>query len=275
MTNQKNNITIFAPATVANVNCGFDTLGFALEGIGDTMVFTKVPTPGVRITQVTGADIPLETSQNVAGVAAQAMLDGVQADFGVEIAIHKRIRPGSGIGSSSASAAGAVFGVNQLLDKPLSLSELTQYAMKGEAIASGQEHADNVAPCLYGGITLVTGYDPLHIVALPVPELYVGILHPHIKIATKDAREILPKHIPLKDAIAQTQYLSGFVAALYTQDTQLLENSIKDVLITPYRKALIPYYDELENLAKDQECFAFGISGSGPGLFSLSRKKNI
>jgi len=269
------NIKIFCPATVANVNCGFDALGFALEGIGDEMVFRKTTTPGVTITKITGDSLPMEASNNVAGVAGNALLEAVGANFGVEMEIHKKIRSGSGIGSSSASAAGAVFGINQLLDTPVSNLELTRLSMKGEALASGNEHADNVAPCIYGGTTLVTGYNPFKVIALPpMDTVYVGILHPHIQIKTKEAREILPKKIPMKDAIAHSQYLASFVASLYEWDKELFADSLKDVLVTPYRKQLIPHFDTIEAISKKNECIAFGISGSGPSMFCLAFSKD-
>lgn len=273
----ENEIRIFCPATVANVNCGFDALGFALEGIGDEMVIRKVKTPGVTITKITGEKLPMEAHKNVAGVSGLAMLEGIQANFGVEIEIHKKIRAGSGIGSSSASAAGAVFGINQLLDEPLDNLALTNYAMKGEALASGNEHADNVAPCIYGGTTLITGYNPLRIIALPpMDSVYVGILHPHIKIATKDARAILPKEVPLKNAITQAQNLASFVASLYEWDKQLFGDSLHDLLVEPHRKQLIPHFDTIKQISKKHHCITFGISGSGPSLFSFAfAKANI
>ena len=270
-------IKVFCPATVANVNCGFDALGFALEGIGDEMVFRKTKELGVSITKITGDTLPMEAENNVAGVAGNALLDAVKPGFGVAIEIHKKIRSGSGIGSSSASAAGAVFGINQLLKEPLSKLELTRFAMKGEALASGNEHADNVAPCIYGGTTLVSGYDPLKIIALPpMGTIYVGILHPHIQIKTKDARAILPKVVPLKDAITQAQNLAAFVASLYEWDRELFANSIKDVLVTPHRKQLIPHFDKVADLSVEHGGIAFGISGSGPSMFCLAfAKANI
>ena len=271
---QQDSLKIFAPATVANVNCGFDALGFALEGIGDEMVFRKTTQLGIQITAITGATLPMNAKDNVAGIAANAMLKGIDADFGIAMEIHKKIRPSSGIGSSAASAAGAVFGINQFLENSLDHTSLTQYAMEGEAFASGNNHADNVAPCLYGGITLITSYTPLHIVSLPTPDqVYVGILHPHIKIATKEARAILPEKIPLTAAIKQAQYLSGFVTALYQNDKTLFERSINDALVTPYRKQLIPHFDVIQTIARSNECFAFGISGSGPSLFAFAHQK--
>ncbi len=279
-TNQQNTlekVRVFCPATVANVNCGFDTLGFALEGIGDEMEFRKTDSRGVKITEIIGADLPLEASQNVASVAGNAMLEAIDANFGVEIKIFKNIRPGSGIGSSSASAAGAVYGINQFLENPLSNLELTRFAMKGEAVASGNEHADNVAPCIYGGTTLITGYNPFRIIALPpLDTIYVGILHPHITIKTKEAREILPELVPLKDAIMQSQKLAGLVASLYEWDKELFAQSLKDVLIEPHRKQLIPHFEAIRQISLDTNCAAFGISGSGPSMFCLAfAKANI
>ena len=267
-------IRIFSPATVANVNCGFDVLGFALEGLGDEMVLRKVHEKGIRITQITGADLPYDSKENVVGVAGQAMLDQLDLDFGFEVEIHKKIRLGSGVGSSAASAAGIVFGINQFLDKPLSNLELSALGMKGEAIASGNEHADNVAPCLYGGFTLITGYTPLTIVALPFPEdLYVTIIHPHITIKTKEARELLPKAVSLQASIEQSGNLAGLIAGLYTNDYSLIGSSTQDVIIEPHRKALLPHFDLLKETALKNGGLAFGISGSGPSMFTLCRGK--
>jgi len=267
-------VRVFCPATVANVSCGFDALGFALEGIGDEMVFTKTEHKGVTITKITGEKLPMEAENNVAGVAGNAILNGENADFGVAIEIHKKIRSGSGIGSSSASAAGAVYGINQLLQNPVDNLTLTGYAMKGEALASGQEHADNVAPCIYGGTTLITGYSPFKISALPpMDSVYVGILHPHIKIATKEARAILPTEVPLKVAIKHAQNLAGFVTSLYEWDKELFARSIHDVLVEPHRKQLIPHFDTIKEMSQVEGCVAFGISGSGPSMFCFAFAK--
>ncbi|WP_416448283.1 homoserine kinase [Leeuwenhoekiella sp. A2] len=265
-------IRVFSPATVANVNCGFDVLGFALEGLGDEMALRKVAKKGIFITKITGADLPLEAKENVVGVAGLAMLEHLDLDYGFEVEIHKNIRLGSGVGSSAASAAGIVYGINQFLDEPLSNLELTQLGMKGEAIASGNEHADNVAPCLYGGFTLITGYDPLTIVPLPFPDdLYVTIIHPHIEIKTKEARLLLPKQVELSSAIQQTGNLAGLVAGLFLKDYKLIGESTKDVLIEPARKSLIPHFDLLKESAFKNGGIAFGISGSGPSMFTLSK----
>ena len=265
-------IRVFSPATVANVNCGFDVLGFALDGLGDEMVIRKVPEKGIKITEITGAELPFEAKENVVGVAGLAMVEALALDYGFEVEIHKKIRLGSGVGSSAASASGIVFGINQFLDEPLSNLELTEFGMKGEAAASGNEHADNVAPCLYGGFTLITGYEPLKIVSVPVlEELYVTIIHPHITIKTKEAREILPKEVSLKNAIKQTGNLAGLIAGLYTKDYDLIASSATDVLVEPYRKNLIPDFDFYRETALKNGGIAFGISGSGPSMFTLSK----
>lgn len=267
-----NEIRVFSPATVANVNCGFDVLGFALDGLGDEMVIRKVAEKGIKITKITGAELPYEAKENVVGVAGLAIVEALNLDFGFEIEIHKKIRLGSGVGSSAASAAGIVYGINQFLETPLSNLELTAFGMKGEAVASGNEHADNVAPCLYGGFTLITGYEPLKIVSLPVPEeLYVTIIHPHITIKTKEAREILPKDVSLKNAIKQTGNLAGLITGLYESDYDLIASSAQDVLVEPYRKNLIPDFDFYKQTALKNGGLAFGISGSGPSMFTLSK----
>jgi homoserine kinase len=189
-------IKLFCPATIANLNCGFDVMGLCLDGIGDEMIIRKSLEKGIRITKIEGADLPYETQKNVAGVAAEALYDAakkrISIDFGFEIEINKLLKLGSGIGSSSASAAGAVFGVNELLGKPFSKKELVYFAMKGEVVASGSEHADNVAPCLLGSFTLVRGYDPLDVIRIESPtDLFAIVLHPHIEVKTSDARAVL------------------------------------------------------------------------------------
>jgi homoserine kinase len=274
-----NEIKIFCPATIANLNCGFDVLGLCLDGIGDEMIIRKSEEKGIKITKITGADLPLETEKNVAGVAALAIckdvINRVSFKHGFEIEIHKKIKAGSGIGSSSASAAGAVFGINELLGKPFSKHELIDFAMKGEAIASGCEHADNVAPCLLGGFTLVRGYNPLDVIRLESPnELYAIVLHPHIEVKTADARAVLQPMIPLKDAITQTGNLGGLISGLYTNDYDLIGRSLKDVIIEPFRKHLIPNFDEVKNAALLNGALGSGISGAGPSIFALCKGQN-
>lgn len=271
-----NEIKIFCPATIANLNCGFDVMGLCLEGIGDEMIIRKVSEKGIRITKITGADLPLETEKNVAGVAGLALLDATQSDFGFEIEIHKRIKAGSGIGSSSASAAGAVFGINELLGKPFTKNELVYFAMKGEAVASGCEHADNVAPCVLGGFTLVRGYNPLDVIKIESPnEIYAVVLHPHIEVKTSDSRAVLKPEVSLKDAITQWGNLGGLIAGLYTKDYELIGRSLNDVIVEPARKHLIPNFDEVKNAALQNGALGSGISGAGPSVFALCKGEII
>ncbi len=267
-----NEIKIFSPATVANVSCGFDVLGFCLDNIGDEMIIRKTVDKGVKITRIVGADLPFEVTKNVAGVAALSILKSANADFGVEIEIYKKIKPGSGIGSSSASASGVVFAINELLGRPFNNQELTLHGMKGEAIASGVEHADNVAPGIFGGFTLVKSINPLKIIALPTPsELYATIIHPKIEIKTSEARAILPKQIELSKAIKQWANVGSLVSGLYTSDYELIAESLKDYIIEPHRSQLIPHFDKVRNASMNTGALGCGISGSGPSIFSLSK----
>jgi len=271
-----NEIKIFCPATIANLSCGFDVLGLCLETIGDEMIIRKSAEKGIRITKITGANLPLETEKNVAGVAALALLNAVKTDYGFEIEIHKKIKAGSGIGSSSASAAGAVYGINELLGNPFSRKELVDFAMKGEAVASGCEHADNVAPCLLGGFTLVRGYNPLDVIRIDSPsELYAVALHPHIEVKTSDARAVLNPMIPLKDAITQWGNVGGLIAGLYTNDYELIGRSLEDVIVEPLRKKLIPGFDETKFAAIQNGALGAGISGAGPSIFALCKGQTI
>lgn len=271
-----NEIKIFCPATIANLNCGFDIMGLCLDDIGDEMIIRKSAVKGVQITKITGADLPYEATKNVAGVAALAILNSVDATFGIEMEIHKKIKAGSGIGSSSASAAGAVYGVNELLGRPYKKEELVDFSMKGEAIASGCEHADNVAPCLLGGFTLVRGYNPLDVIKIASPsELYAVVLHPHIEVKTADARAVLEPTVPFKNAITQTGNLGGLIAGLYTNDYELIGRSLNDVLVEPFRKHLIPHFDEVKNSALQNGALGSGISGAGPSIFALCKGENI
>ncbi len=268
-------IKIFCPATIANLNCGFDVMGLCLETIGDEMIFRKSAVKGIQITKITGANLPFEATKNVAGVAALAFIENLDLDFGFEIEIHKKIKAGSGIGSSSASAAGAVFGINELLGNPFSRNQLVYFAMKGEAIASGSEHADNVAPCLLGGFTLIRGYNPLDVIKIDAPnELYAVVLHPHIEIKTADARAVLEPTIPFKNAITQWGNLGGLISGLYTNDYELISRSLQDVVIEPFRKHLIPNFDDVKNIAIQNGALGSGISGAGPSIFALCKGEN-
>ena len=267
-----NEIKLFCPATIANISCGFDVLGLCLETVGDEMIIRKSDVKGIKITKIVGEDLPLETSKNVAGVAALALLDAIDYKFGFEIEIYKNIKPGSGIGSSAASAAGAVFGINELLGKPFKLKELVVFAMKGEAIASGSEHADNVAPAILGGITLVRSSAPLDIIKIESPsELYATVIHPQIELKTSEMRAVLQPMIPLKSAILQWGNLGGLIAGFYTSDYDLIGRSLHDEIVEPLRGPFIPKFDVIKKTALENGALGSGISGSGPSIFALSK----
>lgn len=269
-----NSIKIFAPATVANLSCGFDVLGFCLDSVGDEMYIRKTDQKGIKITKIEGYDLPFEAERNVAGVSALALYDAARPNCGFEIEIYKKIKPGSGIGSSSASAAGSVFAINELLGKPFSKTQLAQFAMKGEALASGAEHADNIAPALFGGFTLVKSSSPLKIIELPSPTaLFATIIHPQIEIKTADARAILPQEIPLEKAITQWANVGSLIHSLHTNDFQLLGESLTDVVVEPYRSQLIPHFDAVKKASLMNGALGCGISGSGPSIFALSEGK--
>jgi homoserine kinase len=271
----KEEIKIFSPATVANVACGFDVLGFCLDNKGDEMIIRKTTTKGIKITHIEGFDLPYEADKNVASVSALAMYEHANPDCGFEIEIYKHIKPGSGIGSSAASALGSVFGMNELLGRPYNKTQLTYFAMKGEALASKSEHADNLAPAIFGGFTLVKSTFPLEILEIPTPsELYATLIHPQIEIKTSEAREILPEVVPLKDAIAQWANVGSLIHALHTSDYDLIHRSLQDIIVEPYRKQLIPHFDAVKIAALESGALGCAISGSGPSIFALSKGKD-
>jgi homoserine kinase len=263
-------IKIFSPATVANVGCGFDVLGLCLDKVGDQMVIRKTQRKGIYITKIEGFELPYAVHENVAGVSALAMYNELNVDFGFEIEIYKKIKPGSGIGSSAASAAGSVFGMNYLLDNAFDKIDLIKFAMNGEAVASKSEHADNIAPAILGGFTLVKQNNPLEVIQLPTPKaLHAVIVHPQIEIKTADSRAVLPKTVALSDAITQWSNVGSLVHALHTSDYNLIGKSLKDVVIEPHRSKLIPNFNSLRKISLESGALGCSISGSGPSLFSL------
>ena len=270
-------VKIFAPASVANVSCGFDSIGFAVDNMGDEMTFLKTSNKGIIIKNITGAQgLSLDPSKNVAGIVALAMLREYSVDFGIEITMNKGFSPGSGLGSSAASSAGAAFGVNQLLNKPFSNLELTKFAMLGEKIACGAPIADNVAAVIFGGFILIRSYEPLDVIKLPVPkDLRLVAIHPQIEIKTKDAREVLPDQIPLRIAVKQWANVGGLISGLYTKDYKLISNSLIDEIVEPKRKHFIPYFDLVKEEAINAGALGTGISGSGPTIFSLCEGDSV
>ena len=267
-----NQIKVFSPATVANVSCGYDAMGFALETLGDDMIFTKTNSKDVVISKIEGANLPYEANKNVAGVVALLMLKDSKANFGLDIQIFKNFKPGSGLGSSAASASGTAFAVNQLLGNKYSNLELTLFAMQGEVAACGSAIADNVAAALYGGFILVKNYEPLDIVSIPTPtNLVATIIHPQIEIKTEDARKVVPIQIDLKTAITQWSNVGGLISGLHSNDFDLIGRSLVDLVAEPNRKKLIPLFDDVKQSAIAAGALGAGISGSGPSIFALSK----
>lgn len=270
----KNEIKVFCPATIANISCGFDVLGVALDNVGDEMVVKKTSKKGITITKIEGQNLPLQTHKNVAGVAGLALLSASDYEGGFEIEIYKKIKAGSGIGSSAASSTGAVCAMNKLLGEPFSNLELVQFAMKGEELASGVQHADNVAPAIYGGFTLVRSYSPLDIIKINTPKkLYATVIHPQIEIKTSDSRKILKTTISLADGIKQWGNVGGLIAGLYTEDYDLISRSLEDHIIEPIRSILIPAFDNVKSASLNAGALGCGISGSGPSIYALSKGK--
>ena len=266
-------VNVFAPATIANIVCGFDVLGLALNDPADEMQLTVSDTPGIRIIHIDSFNLPVIPEQNVAGVSLIELQQELDHDYGFELVINKNIKPGSGLGSSAASAAGVVVAANYLLGNFFSKEDLVRFAMAGEKLASGVKHADNISPCIYGGVTLIRSIFPLDIISLKAPPMFVAVVHPQIEVKTSDAREILRKEVLLKNAIKQWGNIAGLVAGFLKGDYGLISRSLEDVIIEPVRSMLIPGFDDVKKRSIDAGALGGGISGSGPSIFMLSEEK--
>ncbi len=269
---QGKSIRIFSPATVANVGCGFDVLGFALEGVGDEMVLAPKESPTLNVTRIEGCEgLPYDADKNVATVALKALLEAYGKKIGFDITIKKNVLPGSGLGSSASSSAGAVFAANELLGRPFTREQLVVFAMEGERVASLKPHADNVAPAIFGGFTLVRDVASMDVINIRFPsELHVTIAHPQVEVKTADAKKILRKEVLLSDAITQWANVGSLVAGLMSNDYGLIGRSLKDVIVEPVRSMLIPLFQEAKTAAMEAGALGFSISGSGPSVFALS-----
>ncbi|WP_160136178.1 homoserine kinase [Chryseobacterium sp. c4a] len=261
------------PATVANLVCGFDILGMAVNEPYDEMEIRLLETSEIIIKHKDFFGLPEEPSKNVAGVVLLKIQEHFNLENGFEVIIHKHIKPGSGLGSSAASAAGAALGANILLGNILSKDEMVHFAMFGEELASGVRHADNIAPCIYGGITLVKSTHPIDIIPLNTPDLFVAAVHPQVEVKTSDSRQILKKNIPLKSAVEQWGNIAGLIAGIQKNDFALIGRSLNDVIIEPVRSILIPKFDEIKSMSLQLEALGGGISGSGPSIFMLAEEK--
>lgn len=270
-------VRAFAPATVANVSCGFDVFGFAVENPGDEVILTLRDDPGVRLIRIEGdaGRLPLDAAKNTAGVAVIAYLQALNSDQGVDIVLRKHLPLGSGMGSSAASSVAALVGINSLMGNPFEKKDLLPFAMEAERIACGSAHADNVAPSLLGGFVLIRGYDPLDVVNIPTPEnLYCTLVHPHLELNTQDSRQVLRMNISLKDAVTQWGNIAGLVAGLMKPDYELISRSLKDVIAEPIRALLIPGFDLIKEKVRESGALGSGISGSGPTIFALSKDED-
>lgn len=275
---EKNEVRVFASASVANVTCGFDVMGFALNEPGDEIIARRSGNPGVEITRITGDNgiLPVSVEKNTAGVAAYALLGKVEMETGIELEIHKKMPLGSGLGSSAASSVGAVVAVNRLLGSPFQPKDLLSFAAEGERIACGTAHLDNVAPSLLGGFVLIRSQDPPDVIELECPEpLFAAVIHPRIEIRTEDTRKILRREVMLSKAVTQWGNVGGLVAGLLKGDYDLISRSLEDVIIEPVRSVLIPGFPEVKQAALDAGALGSGISGSGPSIFALTASKEI
>ncbi len=266
-------VRVFAPASVANVACGFDLLGFAIDGPGDEIIARASEQPGLVISRISGDNgrLPKEIGKDTAGVAASALVHHLgQEKTGIELEIIKKMPFGSGLGSSAASAAAAVVAVNELLGRPLSRQELLPFAVTGEQAADGAYHADNVAPALLGGMILIRDNLLLDWYRVPIPRgLIALVVHPEITILTKDAREIIRDTVSLQQHTEQSGNLATLILGLAQSNFEMIRKSLKDVIIEPQRARLIPYFEEMQQLAISTGALGCSISGSGPSIFAL------
>jgi homoserine kinase len=268
-------IKIFSPATISNIGPGYDIFGLALRHIGDTIELSWRADDQVVISPVEGfPDLPLDPKNNIAGIVALQMLKAQQLTKGLNISIQKNVMPGSGLGSSGSSAAGVAYGLNELLGKPYSQLEVVDFAMQGEAALAGKAHADNVAPAVMGGFTIVAGYEPLKVYKLPFPaSLYVAIVHPQVEVKTFEARKLLPKTVSLQTHTKQGGNIAGMVAGMTTSNYQWIKESMDDIIAEPNRAPLIPAYAEAKALALERGAIGCSISGSGPSIFAFAANK--
>jgi homoserine kinase len=269
-----NSVKAFAPATVANVSCGFDILGFAIDAMGDVVEIQLRDEPGLRVVSIEGDEgrLPYEVEKNTCTVAIQAMLDELGRDVGMDITLKKGLPLGSGMGSSAASAVAALVAANHLLGEPFEKKNLLPFAIAAEKAACGAGHADNVAPSLLGGFVLIRDYHPLDVIKLHVPDgLHCTLLHPHFELKTSDSRSVLRDNVSLKHSTIQSGNVAGLIAGLFQEDFELIGRSLRDVIAEPYRATLIPGFYEVKEAVKAAGALGMGISGSGPTLFTLSK----
>ena len=272
MSNQS--VRVFAPASIGNVSCGFDVLGLAVKAPGDEVIVTLNDSGVVTIKSVVGGNgrVPVEPDKNTATVAVMEYFKFINSNQGAEITLYKNLPLGSGMGSSAASAVAAVVAINELMGKPLKREQLLPFVMEAECMACGSAHPDNAAPSLLGGLILVRETSPLDIVSIPTPEeLTCVLVHPHIEVRTRDARQVLKPTISLKDGVTQWANAAALVAGMMKGDYELIGRSLVDVVAEPQRSVLIPGFEKIKREALKNGALGCGISGSGPTIFCLCR----
>ncbi len=274
MNDKVNRVQAFAPATCANFAVGFDILGFAFAEVGDSVTLTRRKDNRIVIEAIDANEVlPLDVDKNTASVALTHMCKDLKLNVGFSIQIHKGIPLSSGMGGSAASAVAAVVACNAFLNTALSRQQLAEYALIGEAVASGTAHADNIVPALWGGLTLIKSAHPIEVVQLPIPDVFYVCVHPHLHVATEQARKILQEQVPLTEMVKQTANLATVIAALYEKDLNLLQTSLADLLIEPQRAKFVPGFYQVKEAAMQAGALGMSFSGSGPSLFALARSK--
>lgn len=267
-------VKVKCPASLSNLVCGYDIFGMAVEDPFDTIELSLSDKPGIEIVHLDDFGLSTDPEKNIAGVALQSLIKDQCDGQGFRMIITKKIKPGSGIGSSAASAAGIIYAADKLLNLQLSKKEMLSYAMNGEMIASGTRHADNLAPLIYGGFTLIRDAATFDIISVPAPQLFITILHPQIEVKTSYARKILPEQVPLSDAVKQWANTAAMVAGFSAGDYGLIGRSMKDHIVEPVRSKLIPGYEKVIQASMEAGAIGGGISGSGPSMFMFSADEN-
>jgi len=269
VTSPRRTATAFAPATVGNVGVGFDLLGHAIVSVGDRITVTRIDRPTVSVRSVSDTTLPQDPAANTAGAGLLRLIEDLGLDFGFDVLLEKGIPLGSGMGGSAASAAGAILAASRLLDKPLDEAQLLRYGMFGEEVASGSYHPDNLAPCLLGGLVLGLGRDPLRIVRIPVPpSLHCVLVHPRLRLDTRDARRALPPTIRLQEHVTQSGLLAGVIAGCYSNDLSLIGHALSDTIVEPHRAPMVTGFDAVKEAALDEGALGCSLSGAGPSVFA-------
>ena len=272
-----NSISLRAPATVANLSCGFDVLGVCIKKPYDEISIKKISDKKILINILDSpfSNIPSNPKENTGGIPAQLIMNDFNLNYGFELNIRKGIPLCGGLGSSAATAAGVVFGINELLDRKMSLNTMMKYALEGEKLSSETPHADNIGPCLIGGLVLIRDTNTSDLISLPTNDFVFAIIHPDVKVNTKTARQILPEKIELKKAVKQWGNIASLTYGFTSNNINLIKRSMEDFVIEPVRSKLIPEYDNIKKAALSSDAIGCSISGSGPSIFALCENESI